>query len=83
MASSLRWPRWPLVPVQVIDPESQRLLTDARSSRRQFIDWVVFHVEPPYLEALAALSASAQAAQRNALLRKGAAGAMLVHGTRS
>ena len=39
-----------LVPIQVITPESHRLLEDGPKFRRQFIDWGVFHVEQQFLQ---------------------------------
>jgi len=39
-----------LVPIQVITPESHRLLEDGPKFRRQFIDWGVFHVEHTFLQ---------------------------------
>ena len=37
-----------LMPVQVINTETQRLLTDGPAMRRAFVNWGVFHVEPAY-----------------------------------
>ena len=37
-----------LLPIQVINTETQRLLTDGPAMRRAFINWGVFHVEPLY-----------------------------------
>jgi len=39
-----------LVPVQIITPESHRLLEDGPKLRRQFIDWGVFHVKHSFLQ---------------------------------
>ena len=39
-----------LVPIQVITPESHRLLEDGPKFRRQFIDWGVFHVKHEFLQ---------------------------------
>jgi len=39
-----------LVPIQVITPESHRLLEDGPKFRRQFIDWGVFHVKHHFLQ---------------------------------
>lgn len=39
-----------LVPIQVITPESHRLLEDGPKFRRQFLDWGVFHVKHSFLQ---------------------------------
>lgn len=39
-----------LVPIQVITPESHRLLEDGPKFRRQFLDWGVFHVKHGFLQ---------------------------------
>ena len=39
-----------LVPIQVITPESNRLLEDGPKFRRQFLDWGVFHVKHDFLQ---------------------------------
>lgn len=39
-----------LVPIQVITPESHRLLEDGPKFRRQFLDWGVFHVKHEFLQ---------------------------------
>jgi DNA replication and repair protein RecF len=39
------------IPVIVILPESQRLISDGAELRRQFLDWGLFHVEPGYVTA--------------------------------
>lgn len=39
-----------LVPIQVITPESHRVLEDGPKFRRQFIDWGVFHVKHGFLQ---------------------------------
>lgn len=58
-----------LLPLQLISPESISLLTEGSEHRRNYTDWVLFHVEhsfhyhlTQYLRALK---------QRNALLRSG------------
>ena len=40
-----------LLPLQLINPDSFRLLEGAPKIRRQFLDWGVFHVEPRFLPA--------------------------------
>ncbi len=37
-----------LLPVQVMNTESHRLLQDGPSARRSYLDWTVFHVEQEY-----------------------------------
>jgi DNA replication and repair protein RecF len=39
-----------LLPVHAIDPSVHALVEGGPSERRRFVDWGVFHVEPPYLE---------------------------------
>ncbi|MDN3516620.1 DNA replication/repair protein RecF [Aquisalimonas lutea] len=56
-----------LLPVQVINTESQRLLLDGPDVRRSFINWTVFHVEPEYHEAWQRYQRALK--QRNAALR--------------
>ncbi|WP_221793268.1 DNA replication/repair protein RecF [Oceanobacter mangrovi] len=38
------------LPVQVIEPNTFRLLVGSPEDRRQFLDWGVFHVEPGFIE---------------------------------
>ncbi len=38
-----------VLPVQIIDPEVHRLIEEGPSRRRRFLDWGVFHVEPPFM----------------------------------
>jgi DNA replication and repair protein RecF len=40
-----------ILPVQMIGPDSHRLVEGGPSERRRFLDWGVFHVEHSYLEA--------------------------------
>ncbi len=56
-----------LLPLQLIYPDGHLLLNAGPQMRRHFIDWGVFHVEPPFYE----LWQRAQRAirQRNALLK--------------
>jgi DNA replication and repair protein RecF len=37
------------LPVQIIDPETHRLIEEGPSRRRRFLDWGVFHVEPTFM----------------------------------
>ena len=57
------------LPLVVISPDSQRLLTDGAGLRRQLMDWVLFHVEPTYLSVLQRYRRALR--QRNAALRDG------------
>jgi len=56
-------------PVQVIHPPSVTLLEGSPKSRRQFLDWGTFHVEPSYLDDWRRFAKALN--QRNALLRQG------------
>jgi DNA replication and repair protein RecF len=58
------------LPLVVITPDSQRLLTDGAELRRQLMDWALFHVEPGYLNVLQRYRRALR--QRNAALRDGA-----------
>lgn len=58
-----------LLPVQVINSESERLVQDGPSSRRSFLNWTVFHVEPDYHGAWQRAERALR--QRNAALRSG------------
>ncbi|WP_028241494.1 DNA replication/repair protein RecF [Stutzerimonas azotifigens] len=57
------------LPLQVINPDSFRLLEGAPKLRRQFLDWGVFHVEPRFLRAWQRLQQALR--QRNSWLRHG------------
>ena len=39
-----------LLPIQLIDPNSHRLLDDGPTYRRSFVDWGVFHVEHGFID---------------------------------
>ncbi|MDY0248650.1 MAG: DNA replication/repair protein RecF [Pseudomonas sp.] len=58
-----------LVPLQLINPDSFRLLEGSPKIRRQFLDWGVFHVEQDFLPAWQRLQTSLR--QRNSCLRHG------------
>lgn len=58
-----------LLPLQLINPDSFRLLEGAPKVRRQFLDWGVFHVEPRFLPAWQRLQKALR--QRNSWLRHG------------
>ena len=58
-----------MLPMVVVSPDSQRLLTDGAELRRGVVDWALFHVEPSY----GALHSRFRRAlkQRNAALKQG------------
>ncbi len=58
-----------LLPIQVINTEAQRLLTDSPEVRRAFLNWGVFHVEPSYRALWRRYQKALK--QRNAALRTG------------
>jgi len=39
------------LPLVLIEPDSHRLVDGGPDRRRQYLDWLLFHVEPDYLEA--------------------------------
>jgi DNA replication and repair protein RecF len=55
------------LPTQILDPASHELVSGAPAGRRQFLDWGVFHVEPPFLGAWQRYRRALQ--QRNAALK--------------
>lgn len=57
-----------LLPLQIITPDSLNLLTGPPGERRQFLDWVMFHVEPNFQIVWAQYQRAIK--QRNALLRE-------------
>nr|P49997.1 RecName: Full=DNA replication and repair protein RecF [Azotobacter vinelandii]CAA60158.1 recF [Azotobacter vinelandii] len=57
------------LPLQLINPDSFRLLEGAPKVRRQFLDWGVFHVEQRFLPAWDRLQTALR--QRNSWLRHG------------
>lgn len=57
------------LPIQLINPDSFRLLEGSPKVRRQFLDWGVFHVEPRFLQAWQRLQKALR--QRNSWLRHG------------
>lgn len=57
------------LPLLLITPESQRLLTDGTRLRRRMLDWALFHVEPSYLNVWQRYRQTVR--QRNAQLRRG------------
>lgn len=57
------------LPLQLINPDSFRLLEGSPRVRRQLIDWGAFHVEPGFLSAWKRLQQALR--QRNSWLRHG------------
>jgi len=58
-----------LLPIQLLTPESIRLLEQGPSQRRKYLDWGLFHVEQSFMGAWQAFSRALR--QRNAALRNG------------
>lgn len=58
------------LPLQVIDPDVHNLVAGAPDTRRRFLDWLGFHVEPTYLASWRRFRRALK--QRNAALRAGA-----------
>ena len=58
-----------LLPLQVLNTEAQRLLTDGPAVRRAFLNWGVFHVEPTYRDEWRRYQRALR--QRNAALKSG------------
>ncbi|MGQ0619725.1 MAG: DNA replication/repair protein RecF [Panacagrimonas sp.] len=59
------------IPMQLIDPTAHRLLDEAPSYRRSFVDWGVFHVEHRFHEIWRRFQNGLR--QRNSALREGLA----------
>lgn len=57
-----------LIPIQTITPDSLLLLTGTPTERRQYLDWMLFHVEPSFYEIWSAYQRALK--QRNVLLRE-------------
>ncbi len=57
------------LPLLLITPDSQRLLSDGAQGRRRLLDWLLFHVEPSYQATHARYRRVLK--QRNAILRSG------------
>ena len=55
------------LPLILLTPESQRLMTEGASLRRQLLDWCLFHVEPGFLPVFKRFRRVLK--QRNAALR--------------
>jgi DNA replication and repair protein RecF len=54
-------------PVQALEPGIHKLIEEASPRRRRWLDWAVFHVEPPFVEAWQRYGRALR--QRNAALR--------------
>lgn len=63
------------LPLQLITPESFRLLLEGPEERRRFLDWGVFHVEPLFAGLCQRYQRLLK--QRNAALKQGARGSSL------
>lgn len=63
------------LPVILMEPESHRLVSGGPERRRQYLDWLLFHVEPAYL--LRWQQYQRLLRQRNAGLKTGASAAVL------
>ena len=63
------------LPIVLIEPDSHRLVSDGPQGRRQYLDWLLFHVEPAYLAQWQRYQRLLK--QRNAALKTGGAGAVL------
>jgi DNA replication and repair protein RecF len=59
------------LPVQILEPESHRLVEDGPVNRRRYLDWGVFHVEHRFFPAWRRYHRALK--QRNGALRGGAA----------
>ena len=55
------------LPLQVIDPNSHNLISGSPEERRRYIDWILFHVEPKYIEIWRKYKRALK--QRNAALK--------------
>jgi DNA replication and repair protein RecF len=58
-------------PVQVMDPDAHKLIEASATRRRRWLDWVVFHVEPPFAGVWARYQRALL--QRNTALKRGLA----------
>ncbi|MBT8063805.1 MAG: DNA replication/repair protein RecF [Gammaproteobacteria bacterium] len=62
------------LPLVLLEPESHLLISGSPETRRRFIDWGMFHVEPSFLDVWRRYSKALK--QRNAALRQGQAGVL-------
>ncbi len=58
------------IPLVLITPDSQTLITGSPKQRRYWLDWAMFHVEPNYLDSWIAYQKALR--NRNILLKTGA-----------
>jgi DNA replication and repair protein RecF len=56
-----------LAPIWVVEPNSHELISGGSEPRRALIDWLLFHVEPPFAGVAARYKAALR--QRNVLLK--------------
>lgn len=63
------------LPLQLITPESIQLITGSPGERRQYLDWMMFHVEPTFQACWSQYQRYLR--QRNALLRERRLGELL------
>lgn len=63
------------LPVVLLEPDSHRLISDGPHMRRQYLDWLLFHVEPNYLPVWQRYQKMLR--QRNAALKTGASDQLL------
>lgn len=63
------------LPVVLLEPDSHRLISDGPHVRRQYLDWLLFHVEPIYLPIWQRYQKMLR--QRNAALKTGATSQLL------
>ncbi|MDG2524070.1 DNA replication/repair protein RecF [Stenotrophomonas sp. HITSZ_GD] len=63
------------IAVVTFEPGSHALISGGGESRRRFMDWALFHVEPDFLPLWRRYSRALK--QRNALLKQGGSGATL------
>jgi len=63
------------LPLLVLSPDTQRLLTKGPKERQRFLDWILFHVEPFYFNLLYRYLRTLR--QRNAALRQRNSGDLL------
>ncbi len=64
-----------LLPLQIVDPNVHELVAGGPEERRRYLDWLLFHVEPGYLDAWRRFRRVLR--QRNAALKEGPSPASL------
>ena len=55
------------LPFQIIDPNTHNLIGGGPEARRQYLDWILFHVEPGYIDIWRKYKKTLK--QRNVLLK--------------